>query len=168
MKISEFVNRYNIKPADAIAVKKDGFGLLDHYLVYLGEDYWGEHQFMANYTRGTRILSQNELRKFASYMHPVKISRFIGNKYEREKAVERAFELKDQKSYHLILNNCEHFKNRVQYGIPYSDQVNTFGTGLAAAGILTAATSKSDEGKTAGMIIAGLGLLTLFIENLDE
>lgn len=168
MRISEFINRYNLQPADAIAVKKDAIGLLDHYLIYLGEDYWGEHIFMANYTKGTRILSQQELMRFASFMHPVKISRFIGSEYQREEAINRAFELKDQNSYHLILNNCEHFKNHVQLGKPYSGQTNAFGAGLTAAGIATVAASKSDEGKTAGFILAGLGLLTLFLENMDD
>ena len=168
MRISEFINRYNLQPADAITVKKDVIGLLDHYLIYLGKDYWGEHLFMANYTKGTRILSQGELMRLASYMHPVRIFRFIGTEYQREEAIDRAFELKDENSYHLILNNCEHFKNHVQLGKPYSGQTNAFGAGLTAAGIATAAASKSDEGKTAGIIMAGLGLLTLFLENMDD
>ncbi len=168
MRISDFVNRYNLQPADAIAVKKDAIGLLDHYLIYLGEDYWGEHLFMANYTKGTRILTQQELMQFASYMHPVRISRFIGTEHQREEALDRAFELKNQNSYHLILNNCEHFKNQVQLGKSYSDQTTMFGTGLTAAGIVTATASKSEEGKAAGLIMAGLGLLTLFLENMDD
>lgn len=168
MKISEFVNMYNLQPADAINVKKDFYGLLNHYLVYLGQDYWGEHIFMANYTKGTRVLSKEDLMQFASYMHPVRISRFLGSEFEREQAVERALELKDEDSYHLILNNCEHFKNHVQLNKKSSDQTKVFGAGLAATGIVTAATSKSDGGKAAGMIMAGLGLLTLFLDSIED
>ena len=168
MRISEFVNMYNLRPADAVAVKKNSFGLLNHYLVYLGQDYWGEHIFMANYTKGIRVLTRVEIMKFASYMHPVKISRFKGGELEREQAVERAFELKNEDSYHLILNNCEHFKNHIQVGQKYSDQTRAFGAGLAATGIVTAAASKSNEGKTAGIILAGLGLLALFLESAED
>lgn len=168
MRVSEFVSMYNLRPADAIAVKKNSFGLLNHYLVYLGQDYLGEHIFMANYTKGTRVLSREEIMKFASYMHPVKVSRFKGGEIEREQAIDRAFELKDEDSYNLILNNCEHFKNHVQLSEKYSEQTKVFGAGLAAAGIVTAATSKSQGGKTAGIILAGLGLLTLFLDSNKE
>ena len=168
MRISEFVSMYNLRPADAVAVKKNSFGLLKHYLVYLGKDYWGEHIFMANYTKGTRILSRQEIMNFAIYIHPVKISRFVGGDQERELAIERAFELKDENSYNLILNNCEHFKNHLQIGEKYSDQTKAFGAGLAATGVITAATSKSNEGKAAGIILAGLGLLTIFLDSTED
>lgn len=168
MRISEFIERYQIKPADAIAVKKNFVGLLNHYLVYLGEDAWGQHVFMANYTKGTRVLTQGEISRFANHMHPVRVRRFSGSEYDRELAVDRALELRNQDSYHLILNNCEHFASYVQTGKASSAQTNAFGAGLTAAGIVTTATSKSDAGKAAGVLMAGLGLLTLLLENIDD
>ncbi len=163
MTINDFVRTYNLKPADAVVVKKQPFKLLDHYIIYLGEHY-GEHIFIANYTKGTRLLTQYELANFTNEFVPERIAPFKGNALQRNAAVERALSRKDQTSYHLLLNNCEHFASFVQHGTPYSQQTKTFGTGLVVTGLIAAASSKQKETQTVGYFAAALGLLTLLMD----
>lgn len=164
MNVSQFVEINNLKPGDAVVVKKDGIGLLDHYLIYLGE-HIGEHKFIANYTRGTRILSYNQLFDFAREYSPRRIRRFLGNEVQRHAAVVRALSRRDQNSYHLLLNNCEHFANFTQKGKAYSQQTTTFGAGMTFTGLAVAASAKSDAGRGVGAAMTVLGLLTLMMDN---
>lgn len=167
MTINTFIHTYGIRPADAIVAKKLQFGLLKHYIIYLGF-IEGNHRFMANYTRGIDILNYNELAKMLSAYGPVDINRFKGNDNQRHQALERAWSRRGEQDYDLILNNCEHYKNFVHYGRPQSNQVQSFGTGLVVAGAVTAvgsASSKNDNGVIGGLVLAGLGLITLFMEN---
>ena len=164
--LDQFIQQNNIKPGDAVVAKKDVIGLLDHYLIYLGY-YHGEHKFMANYLKGTRILTYGELNNYSSSLSPTRIRRFIGTQIQRNAVVERALSRKDQNSYHLILNNCEHFVTYAQEGKAYSQQTNVFGAGMAVTGLAVAASSKTDVGKGVGTAMAILGLLTLMIENKD-
>jgi hypothetical protein len=164
MTLDEYIYENHIKPADVIVVKKKWIGLLDHYLVYLGQHY-GEHKFIANYTGGVRILNYQELSSYAESLYPERIRRFTGNDIQREAAVTRALSRVDQSSYDLILNNCEHYANFVQQGEAYSNQTKVFGTGLAIAGMTTALSAKNNPGKeTFGWVMAGLGLLTLIFD----
>lgn len=166
MTLNQFIQSNNLRSADAIIVKKNVIGLLDHYLIYLG--YWnGEHKFIANYFQGTRILSHGELFNFSQKYSPTRIRRFIGNEVQRNAAVTRALSRKDQQSYHLLLNNCEHLATYVQEGRTYSQQTTLFGAGMAVTGLTMAASSKSDTGKGIGATMAVLGLLTLLIDNND-
>jgi hypothetical protein len=160
MTLSEFIKANNIRPADAIVVRKQFISLLDHYLIYLGIQN-GEHKFIANYTKGTQILSYDELREFSSEFKVSRIRRFIGNEIQRTAAVSRALSRKDQISYNLIYNNCEHYANYIQTGKDSSQQSQVFGATLTMAGLVGAASSKSDSGKAIGLIAAALGLITL-------
>lgn len=167
MTMNQFVRHYRVRPADAVIVKKDFIGLLDHYLIYLGVDNYGEHKFIANYTKGVKVLTNQELRKFAAYLSPDRIKWFKGNEMQRLTALQRALSRKDQQSYHLILNNCEHYSNYVQHGTNYSQQTKNLGKGLTLAGIATAAIAGKDNPNTrnTGLVLAGLGLLTLLLDN---
>jgi len=167
MTLNQYVELNNLKPGDAIVVKKDNIGLLDHYLIYLGIQF-GEYKFIANYFGGTRILTYNELSDFSGRYSPTRIRRFVGNDVQRQAAVARALSRRDQQSYHLILNNCEHYANFVQHGTPSSQQTSVFGTGMAVTGLAVAASSKSSTGKGIGTAMAILGLLTLMIEKSDK
>ena len=56
MTLNQFIVSNNIKPADSIVMKKKLFGMLNHYVIYLGiSDY--KHVFIANYTKGVKIIS---------------------------------------------------------------------------------------------------------------
>jgi hypothetical protein len=165
MTLNQFIEQNNIQPGDAVVAKKDNIGLLDHYLIYLGQNYHSEHIFMANYFQGTRILSYEELNWFSQSFSPTRIRRFKGNDLQRNAAVQRALSRKDQDSYHLLLNNCEHFVTYAQEGKAHSQQTNVFGAGMAVTGLAVAASSKNDVGKSVGATMAILGFLTLMMNN---
>jgi hypothetical protein len=164
MTIDQFITQTRLQPGDAVIVKKKNIGLLDHYLVYLG-NHFGDHKFIANYMRGTRILSGPELQGYAETFIPERIRKFKGNDIQRQAAVQRALNRCDENSYHLLLNNCEHFANYVQEGRSYSQQTTTFGTGMAITGLAVAASAKNSQTRNVGAAMAVLGLFTLLMEN---
>ncbi|MBK6329331.1 MAG: hypothetical protein IPF62_01975 [Bacteroidetes bacterium] len=94
--IDQFVAANNLKPADAILVKKLPTKLLNHYIIYLGFK-WGRHVFMANTFSGVVILNYSNLMKELRTFQPEKIERFVGNEWQRNNAVKRAFSRKDEK-----------------------------------------------------------------------
>lgn len=158
--LDTFIARNNLQPADAIVVKKQPFKLLDHYLVYLGIDAYG-HVFIANYTQGTRILRESDLAQFLPDFVPSRIVRFVGNYIQRNAAVQRALSRRDQSSYHLIVNNCEHFSTYVQTGKGESSQVRAISSGLVLTGLITASAAKQEETKAIGFLAATIGLMAL-------
>ncbi len=164
MTINQYIQQNNILPGDAIVVRKNNIGLLDHYLIYLGW-YYGEHKFIANYFGGTKILTYGEVYNFSLAYRPSRIRRFKGNNIQRKAAVERALSRKDQNSYHLILNNCEHYANYVQEGKDYSQQTTLFGAGIAVSGLALTASSKNNIGKGIGAAITFAGLLAIALND---
>lgn len=131
-----FVTKNNLLPADAILVRKAPLKLLRHYIIYLGKNNFGYHIFMANTLSGVKVYNYQQLMNELKTFVPERIDRFIGSSEERKEAINRALKRKDEDSYNLILNNCEHFKNWVQKGEHQSSQVSTFGTvALIAIGL---------------------------------
>ena len=164
MTIEYFIQVNNIQPADAIVVQKQKFGILDHYVIYLGKGGDGEHKFIANYTAGIRFLPYQKLLEFLMTYIPVRINKFIGDRMQRTFAVQRALSRLNENAYNLILNNCEHFKNFVHFGIEKSEQVEEFGGALAVGGLGIAAVglATDNEGLAyAGLFTSILGLITL-------
>ncbi len=162
--IEHFINSYNIKPADAIVVKKENFGILDHYVIYLGQDNYGEHLFIANYSKGIQFIKKDELASFLNQYVPVRLNRFLGNEVQRIDAIKRAMTRLNEKSYNLIINNCEHYANWVQNGLPKSGQVEDIGKALAISGAsfgLVGLASKNKEVAIVGFLSAALGLLAI-------
>lgn len=144
MTINQFIHTYAIKPADAIVMKKKLFGMVDHYVIYLGV-YDRQHTFVANYTKGVRRISNHELDQFLSYLQPTDIDRFPGPEYQRPNAVQRALSRVGERAYDYLANNCEHFKNWVHRGVHRSEQAENFKDGakvvlgtVAVVGLLAA------------------------------
>lgn len=162
--IDKFIRENSIRPADAVVVKKEPYRLLDHYIIYLGMESSG-HIFIANYTWGTKILTEIDLIQFATEFSVDRIRRFQGNELQRHTAVHRALSRRDQSSYHLLYNNCEHFSNYVQTGSPFSQQTKTLGAGLVLTGLTTAAASRNPSTQTVGLITTVLGLVTLWVDH---
>lgn len=136
MTIDQFIKSYKLKPADAIRMKKKSFGMLDHYVLYLGV-HNNYHKFVANYDKGVAIIPDSELIGLIQKLQPSGIEPFPGNERQRLFAIQRAFSRVGQQAYSLLANNCEHFKNFVHYGYDKSSQVEAFGgtvilTGLGA------------------------------------
>lgn len=167
MNINKFISQNQIKPADAILVRRLKFGLLKHYIIYLGfiEE---EHRFMANYTKGIKLIGSSELTTFLSIYEPTELNRFVGNETARQLALNRAWSRRGEREYNLLVNNCEHYMNYVHHGASSSQQVKDFGAGLLIGGTaitLGGVASKNDNATVGGLVVAGLGLITLFLED---
>jgi hypothetical protein len=164
MNIQEFIAANNLQPADAVVVQKEKFGILDHYVIYLGQNGSGEHIFIANFTEGVKFITYWKILEFMNQYVPVRVNRFLGDYIQRNLAVQRALSRLNENSYNLILNNCEHFKNYVHHGVKKSEQVQEFGAALLVTGIGAAAVgagAKKKEVTIAGLITAGLGLIAI-------
>jgi hypothetical protein len=126
MSINQYVQHHRLKPADAIVLNKKFFGMVDHFVIYLGLIQF-QHAFVANYIEGVRIISNEEIEKFLQTYVPVKVDRFPGRENQRGAALKRALSMIGQKAYNFFANNCEHFKNFVHYGLKKSTQVQKVG-----------------------------------------
>lgn len=130
MTLNQFITSYNIRPADAIVMKKKLFGMADHYVIYLGIHEM-KHVFVANYTKGVKVIPDHELQEFLQILEPTKIDPYPGPEAGRNAALNRAISKIGQRAYNLITNNCEHFKNYVHYGRHTSKQADNAIGGLA-------------------------------------
>jgi hypothetical protein len=106
-------------PADVIVAKKrNGLGrILNHYVVYVGNE-----TFIGNLQDGVKILSESELSDLLVDYEPIRIKPFEGTDFQRNQAINRAYNRLGQK-YSLLNFNCEHFANWVQKGKENSVQV---------------------------------------------
>lgn len=151
MDINQFVKTNRLQPADAIMLNKKIFGMLDHYVIYLGV-HNNRHIFVANYTKGVRVLQPSEMRSFLQVLIPRQIYRFTGSRIERQQAVQRAVNRVGEKAYSYLENNCEHFMNYVQNGVSKSLQSDNFKKGAV----------------TAVAIGAGIGILAALLGGGDK
>lgn len=142
--IDKFVQENNLKKGDVVIARRNMLGILDHYIVYLGVDDWGQHQFIANLAPEVRYLSEEEIEFLLKDYTPYRIRRFEGSDWERFQAEDRAIGQLG-KQYDLIDQNCEHFANYVQKGKAYSQQTK--------------------NAKNAALGIAGLALLAVLLKN---
>ncbi|MDB5227426.1 MAG: lecithin retinol acyltransferase [Bacteroidota bacterium] len=122
-----------LRPADRIVVPKSNLNWVQHHAIYLGKDSYGVHWFAENKIgKGVQFTTATDF--FASVNEITGIERFIGNVQERDEAVRRAY-LHKGKPYDLLLFNCEHYSNMVQYKEIRSEQISTglkVGLGFAA------------------------------------
>ncbi len=159
MNLFEFIRLNNLKPADAIVLRKKFLGMVDHYAIFLG--YRSGHAvFVANYRNGVKEIPHNELVMFLQKLEPTAIDRFPGQDNQRPNAVRRALARVGEKAYNYIANNCEHFKNWVHHGKNYSSQVKNVGNiaiGLGiGAGLLALSSEQSKTGgKAIGLLLLG-------------
>ena len=107
-------------PADVIVAKKrNGLGrILNHYVVYVGNE-----TFIGNLQDGVKVLSESELSDLLVDYEPVRIKPFEDTDFQRNQAINRAYQRLGQK-YSLLNFNCEHFANWVQKGKENSVQVS--------------------------------------------
>lgn len=168
MNINQFVYQNQLQPADAIVLKKKFMGMVDHYAIYLGTDDFGTPEFVANFTKGVKIIPEIEINKQLESYIPNRIERFEGNRNERNEAVSRALSRIGEKAYNYIANNCEHFKNWVHHGELTSKQVDNAGnvaaiggTAMVVGGLLTS--NKKTRNWGTGILALGF-LLKSFAE----
>ncbi len=172
MNINLFIVQKNIMPADAIILRKKFFGMLDHYVIYLGTNTKNnEHQFVANYVDGVKIVPNDEIHSLLQVYVPSDIDRFPGKESERPSALQRAWSRIGEKAYNIVSNNCEHFKNWVHLGIETSSQVGTLGGALTIGGLGLTLLGAGKKNKTTivwGVIILLIGILVATFANRDK
>jgi len=135
--LRNFIYANGLQEADVIIAKKRGWGVFDHFIIYMGIRY-GQHLFIANDAKGgVKWFTESEVINLIKDFSPVRIRRFSGNASQKQLALTRA-EREIGKSYSLVNFNCEHLANYVQYGVRESKQVQNWGLGIAA-GVLLAA-----------------------------
>lgn len=170
--IDNFIRVNKLKPGDAILLNKKFMGMLDHFAVYLGfHSESSKHIFAANNTSGVQLFTTEEAELFLKTLEPKKIERFIGNLGERKAAVERALKMVGQKGYHLIFNNCEHYKNYVQFGKKYSSQVEILGKSSLVTGGITAISGIASGNNKAlgwGLALLALGAIAISASESEE
>lgn len=170
--IEHFVISNELQPADAILLNKKFFGMLDHFAVYLGRHpQTNVPLFAANYTKGVQVLTPVEVDQFLDKLVPSKIERFSGNLHQRREAVNRALTMVGKKSYNLIFNNCEHYKNFVQFNKKYSSQVDSAGKTAMVGGAITAIVGAASGNKKAlgwGLAFLALGAIATGAANRDN
>ena len=128
--MNAFITNNGLRPGDVIIGPKSNFNIVQHYVVYLGVDEWGNDLYAENKIgHGVRIIYHKQFT--AENPTCTRIQRFIGNDYQRNEAIQRALSLVGR-SYDMTTFNCEHFANYVQSHQVKSKQVDT---GLALAGI---------------------------------
>ena len=124
------IRQFNLQPGDSIVVPKSDWKIIEHYIVFLGCDEYGNEWCAENHNvSGVRIVLAKEV--LTGIVQVNRVKRFKGNKYERKAAVQKAL-AKAGKPYSLINYNCEHFSNEIQTGIPSSSQAG-WGIGIVAA-----------------------------------
>ena len=133
------ITQNNLKPADAIVLRKKFMGMVDHFAIFLGYDTMDQPIFVANYTKGVKRISATELNSFLEKLNPTHIERFEGSEESRRLAVKRAISRIGEKAYDYFANNCESFKNYVQKGVSYSKQAENFNRSAGAIGVTSAA-----------------------------
>lgn len=161
----QFVRSNDLRPADAILLKKKFLGMVNHFAVYLGRDkYTNQPVFAANYKDGVQVLRKEEVNHFLQKLEPEKIDRFQGDEFERKGAIKRALSKIGRMDYNLISSNCEHYKNFVQNNNLYSKQVKNVGKTLLVAGTASAiigGASKSGKAVGLGLLAVALGAIAL-------
>jgi hypothetical protein len=156
--VIRLVEENGLRKTDAIIMKKRFFGMVDHYVLFMG--YRGEMPvFLGNYRNGVNEVSYSDLRKYLAMMEPDRIEYFVGNESQRKMAEKRAWAREGENAYNYLVNNCEHYKNWVHFGKSHSSQVNTAGNVALVAGAGIAVAGLASKNKTVAYI--GLGALLL-------
>jgi uncharacterized protein YycO len=133
--MNQTIAYHGILPCDTIIVPKSGFNIVQHFAVYIGQDFYGRDILIENKAgHGVRLVYADNFFNEAPTI--TRIEKFTGTNYERYDKVKRALQ-KIGKPYNLINYNCEHFAREVRTGIPSSAQVGTALGILALVGLVT-------------------------------
>jgi len=165
MSIEKLILLHGLRPADAVELVCPANGFPKHYAVYLGL-IKGYPSFIANIQEGVKIIRGSELLSFVERYGITKVERHWGTDSRRAAIIRRAMSRIGEKEYHIIFNNCEHFKNWVLYGESKSHQVKKIAEGLfvtgAALSLIGLATKKKGLQK-AGLIVMASPLIIVAI-----
>lgn len=156
MIIQTLIRKYNLKVADVVVLVSPGTSFPKHYAFYMGI-YKGRHSFLANTAEGVRVICGKELEKFMNQYEVLEVETYCTTDRQRYLVIRRAMSRLGESEYHLIFNNCEHFKNWVLEGNSRSDQVRKVAAGLFITGLTMTAVGYATKKK--GLQKAGLILM---------
>src|ERR1051325_5876502 len=122
MNSQELIKQHGLQVADVVELVSPGTTFPRHYAFYIG-NYHRRLSFLANTTTGVRVISGTELIHFMSQYEIVNVERHCQTDQERYFIIRRALTKLGENDYHLLFNNCEHFKNWVLHGNSHSKQV---------------------------------------------
>jgi uncharacterized protein YycO len=126
----QFVKQFNLQPGDRIVVPKSAWQLVQHHVLYLGNDDYNNHYISENVI-GVGVKLTRVTDFFQNSGTVTRIERFKGSAYERKAVVQRAL-AKLGKPYSLINYNCESYVNEAVYNKAKSPQV---GNAVALLGL---------------------------------
>lgn len=128
--------QYQLSPGDRLIHPIDGYPLAKHNGIFLGVDKFGNKLVSENHKgKGQQVVTLSSyLTEYGSIQH---IEPFTGSNRERYQAIKRAL-WNAGKPYDLITNNCEHYANYVQTGVPESKQVRNVFLGVISLFIIAA------------------------------
>ncbi len=135
MIIVDILIQKDIKAGDALEFVCPTSGYPKHYALFLGFGTNGP-RFIANMMKGIQIIEGQELLDQVGKYEITEVERFKGNWIQRRKILKRALKRLGERSYNLIFNNCEHFKNWVVNGKSESRQVERAGFWMFLIAIL--------------------------------
>ncbi len=167
MRINEFIKANNLKQTDALVLRKRFFGMVDHYVLFMGYRA-NKPLFVANYKDGVQEVSTSEINKYLQVLEPQTIERFSGTDNERMIAFRRALSRVGEKAYNYFGNNCEHFKNWVHYGENFSSQVKTAGNTAMVAGVGIGVVGLAKKYPKTALFGAGLLLVGAVLKDLSS
>jgi hypothetical protein len=170
MSIPQFVSQHGLRPADAVVLTKKFFGMVDHFVIYLGLRNL-QHTFIANYVEGVRIIPSHDIEKHLQTLVPTRVEKYPGHEWQRGEAIKRALSQLGQTAYNYVANNCEHFKNFVHYGIKHSTQVQKAGgvIALGGVGVTLMGIGKKSDGMTAlGVLLVLIGIIVALLGAPDK
>jgi hypothetical protein len=135
MSIKHFISHHDLLAGDVVELICPILGFPKYYAIYIGDES-GEPTFVANITDGVCAINGQRLTDFIHKYHVTRIDRFTGTSAERKTIVRKAVKSIGQNAYHLIFNNCEHFKNWVLHDNSVSRQVVHSGLVVIGTGLL--------------------------------
>jgi len=134
-----YIKQFNLRPGDTIVAPKSGINMVQHFVIYLGNDAYGKHWICEN-VFGKGVIMTQVQDFFSSYQKITRIEKFLGTNLQRKELVQRSLS-RLGKPYDLINYNCEHFVNDVRNRSPKSNQVNNvigISFGLLLLGLMVA------------------------------
>jgi hypothetical protein len=145
-------------------VNTDG-GLIRHYAIYLGI-YNGQASFIANIDPGVRIINGPELTGFIEKYEITNVERPTGPASQRKSIIRRALSKLGERSYCIVSNNCEHFKNWALRLDPSSPQVKEIAEKIFFTGVLLSLIGMASNKKglqKAGLFVMASPIFILFL-----
>lgn len=152
--IDTFTHDQGLSQGDLVVLVNDETRPFVPYLVYMGELYGGP-VYVTNSDRGILVIDRQNIRSLQAYLRVKGKGAFVGTPDLRQGLVARLWQRKDLSSFQAILAQNEIFRQKSDNS---SAEVTQFGgLGIAGVGLAIAASSKSEEGKFLGILLALLG-----------